>query len=605
MTSWPQIRGLSFSTMGRTVRATAYSSDGAVNHVRFVPPTSWRIENSDGSPSYIENDTDEYRFGEDGVAVHTSKSPNRLVAVAGISPTVLFTAYQMWAPAEITGRAPRFGEPRGITGTEVRGRRGWHMEFDDRYGGPTVGVVIDAELGIALSWVQGEQWMQMESPVFDEDFEPALFSWDGATIEFEEYLDSREQLEHEQRMQELMNMPPTQIGWVPMEISVSPADGDPLSGALDVTVTASSPQFGIRRWLTEVGEPEIGFSMEFYSPRARSTVGPWTLELRSYNEMSPDVADRIFTEVVVPNPPGDVDDIRDATTLRHEAAAEAEIVASLGTGRNLDDYLHNPQGGASLLVRTDFSSDERWRAAALASMEPVPSGMDEFPTFQAGLTCIDHRDNDGLSVDDLVARIGEEDPPYYAFVADAITMSHPEMAILVIDCGRSDFGHEPGRTFRVVPEQMHSVENNLSIANMDFRSFADAVDDDGVFRGFPPSPPHIATLHRDELIALSATNQSTPALVRFADELPDLDNPYLVLYESPRAKLYDFTIALDPESTEIRLGVEDYLVATARDGLCHSGHVQVWGGHWNLVIDPQTGTLEAAMLRQHPPATPS
>jgi hypothetical protein len=30
-----------------------------------------------------------------------------------------------------------------------------------------------------------------------------------------------------------------------------------------------------------------------------------------------------------------------------------------------------------------------------------------------------------------------------------------------------------------------SVENNLSLANMDFEEFANAVDVDGLFRGFP------------------------------------------------------------------------------------------------------------------------
>jgi len=34
---------------------------------------------------------------------------------------------------------------------------------------------------------------------------------------------------------------------------------------------------------------------------------------------------------------------------------------------------------------------------------------------------------------------------------------------------------------------MCSVENNLSIANMDFSEFADNVDKDGIFRGFPDS----------------------------------------------------------------------------------------------------------------------
>ncbi|WBC08931.1 hypothetical protein [Micromonospora sp. WMMA1947] len=48
-----------------------------------------------------------------------------------------------------------------------------------------------------------------------------------------------------------------------------------------------------------------------------------------------------------------------------------------------------------------------------------------------------------------------------------------------------DLVHEPGRWFRVLPAEMWSVEDNLSIGNMDFFEFADAADPDGVFRGFP------------------------------------------------------------------------------------------------------------------------
>lgn len=42
-----------------------------------------------------------------------------------------------------------------------------------------------------------------------------------------------------------------------------------------------------------------------------------------------------------------------------------------------------------------------------------------------------------------------------------------------------------GREFRAIPSQIQSIENNLSIANMDFEEFAESVDEDGVFRGFP------------------------------------------------------------------------------------------------------------------------
>ena len=64
--------------------------------------------------------------------------------------------------------------------------------------------------------------------------------------------------------------------------------------------------------------------------------------------------------------------------------------------------------------------------------------------------------------------------------ADRTTFEYPEHPLLVVDL----LG-EPGRAFRALPEQVQSIENNLSLANMDFEDFADSVGDDGIFRGFP------------------------------------------------------------------------------------------------------------------------
>lgn len=68
----------------------------------------------------------------------------------------------------------------------------------------------------------------------------------------------------------------------------------------------------------------------------------------------------------------------------------------------------------------------------------------------------------------------------FVFLVDNVTISDPETPLVALD-----LLHEPGRWFRVVPAEMWSVENNLSIANMDFFEFAEAADPDGVFRGFP------------------------------------------------------------------------------------------------------------------------
>jgi hypothetical protein len=53
------------------------------------------------------------------------------------------------------------------------------------------------------------------------------------------------------------------------------------------------------------------------------------------------------------------------------------------------------------------------------------------------------------------------------------------MPLLVID-----LLEEPTREIRVIASEFWSIENNLSLANMDFDEFASAAREDGVFRGF-------------------------------------------------------------------------------------------------------------------------
>jgi hypothetical protein len=58
-------------------------------------------------------------------------------------------------------------------------------------------------------------------------------------------------------------------------------------------------------------------------------------------------------------------------------------------------------------------------------------------------------------------------------------MSAAEHHLLVLD----PF-NPTGETFRVIPSEAWGVENNLSLANMDYIEFVDSSDSDGVFRGF-------------------------------------------------------------------------------------------------------------------------
>lgn len=132
-----------------------------------------------------------------------------------------------------------------------------------------------------------------------------------------------------------------------------------------------------------------------------------------------------------------------------------------------------PETEKALVLRADFSDDAAWEAVCEAITEPVGE-------FQAHVDFLDEREYHGIGANQLVALMPQDSSRRFFFVVDLTTLSQPDHPVLCID-----LRYEPGRTFRVIPSEMWSVENNLSLANMDFSEFANAVDSDGVFRGFP------------------------------------------------------------------------------------------------------------------------
>ncbi|WP_326999946.1 hypothetical protein OHA72_33035 [Dactylosporangium sp. NBC_01737] len=133
--------------------------------------------------------------------------------------------------------------------------------------------------------------------------------------------------------------------------------------------------------------------------------------------------------------------------------------------------LPQPADLASLVLRTDFTDEAAWAAVkAAVDAEAV------------GATFVSDAAYDGVSIQALVAAdaVAEEDEQVgYLFVADATTMRDEERPLLAVD-----LWNEPGRTFRVPARWYPDVSANLSIGNMDFEEFADAVGEDGAYRGF-------------------------------------------------------------------------------------------------------------------------
>jgi hypothetical protein len=132
------------------------------------------------------------------------------------------------------------------------------------------------------------------------------------------------------------------------------------------------------------------------------------------------------------------------------------------------------QEGLVPVIRTDFADDAAWAAVCAALGEP-----EEELGLVAPVDCISDRRYEGLSVEALVALVPPESPVCMV-VADRRTLTDPERPLIIVD-----LDEEPGQSFRALPSTVAAIEANLSIANMDFFAFADSVNPDGVFRGFP------------------------------------------------------------------------------------------------------------------------
>jgi len=136
-----------------------------------------------------------------------------------------------------------------------------------------------------------------------------------------------------------------------------------------------------------------------------------------------------------------------------------------------------PETENTVLLRTDFSEDAAWALLSKAAQALSEEG------FQANVACVNDRVFDGLTLEHVVALARKGSSSHsFAFIADRLTLTDPERPVLVVELSDA-----AGRTFRVIPSQMWAVENNLSLANMEYSEFADNVDPDGVFRGFSRS----------------------------------------------------------------------------------------------------------------------
>jgi hypothetical protein len=130
------------------------------------------------------------------------------------------------------------------------------------------------------------------------------------------------------------------------------------------------------------------------------------------------------------------------------------------------------------VLRVDFSNNALWDQLKNEILSPTDEG------FGANVEFVEDQSLAGLDEAAIVDAMPKAYPSRYEhpviFVVDSVAASLSDHPLLVIDLHEED----ACESFRATPRQVQAIENNLSIANMDFDDFADSVDSDGVFRGF-------------------------------------------------------------------------------------------------------------------------
>lgn len=127
-----------------------------------------------------------------------------------------------------------------------------------------------------------------------------------------------------------------------------------------------------------------------------------------------------------------------------------------------------PVTGNTPLVRTDFSDADAWAAVQALITTPNADG------FQAYVDIVDDPAFGGAIFDHSAVRTGKH---ALLIIADRTAMTDPGHPLLCINNASAE-------QLRVIARELWSIENNLSIANMDFDEFMKAAAPDGVFRGF-------------------------------------------------------------------------------------------------------------------------
>ncbi|RQO50024.1 hypothetical protein DBV08_05775 [Rhodococcus sp. KBW08] len=240
------------------------------------------------------------------------------------------------------------------------------------------------------------------------------------------------------------------------------------------------------------------------------------------------------------------------------------------------------------LFRLDYSDDQTWHKVVREALGPASDRTDP-------LTIVESPEFNGIDIDELLARLNEDDPGYQFFVvADASTLVDADHPFTVIAAA-----NPPGR----LPVSAHTLSDvvaNLWISNLDFEDYSAAADSDGVYRATQPqlTEPEEQMTEVDDIIEAMGDGPWPGALEEFRVGLLD--------YRA-RAGFRVFTSLVDARrvyeiSSERPIsayskywdvyGHDEYLDALREGGQLLAFRFDLMTGHrdnhWSAILDPSS-----------------
>ena len=130
-----------------------------------------------------------------------------------------------------------------------------------------------------------------------------------------------------------------------------------------------------------------------------------------------------------------------------------------------------PNSRNTPVIRTDYSDREAWDVVRAAILAPSDDG------FRANVGFFDDPAYQDLTPGQVLALVPPDDEYLHPviIVADKATITSASMPLLVLN-----LWEERGREIRIPAADLWGIENNLSIANMDFDDWADPAAEDGL-----------------------------------------------------------------------------------------------------------------------------